>query len=144
MLPWLKGLGSFFDDIYYFCYSHCRVWDFVVYLLRISSGSFEWKFYIDFKMKLVLFVKKKKHICWVIKKRLKCERQINVNYVMQVASCMDEIHADMGVVLVLLHTNGVRLLPGIAWHWEPLCARHCRPVIFPCWHCFAFLCGLQR
>lgn len=61
---------------------------------------------------------------------------------MQVVSCMDEVHINVGIVLLLLHTLGIRLLPGIAW--QPLCGGHYWPDCFPYRHSFAFLFGLQR
>lgn len=45
---------------------------------------------------------------------------------MQVVYGMDAFHTDMGSLLVILHTNGVRILQRLAGESFP--SRHCRPV----------------
>lgn len=52
--------------------------------------------------------------------------------VVQVVPAVDEVYTGMGIVLVLLHADRVRLLQGAPE--QPLLARLRRPGGFPCRH----------
>lgn len=60
---------------------------------------------------------------------------------MQVVQGMGEIYTNMGNILVILYSVGVRVLQGTTR--EPLHFRHCWPGGIPTRHYLAILCGLQ-
>lgn len=61
---------------------------------------------------------------------------------MQVVQGVDEVHTDMGNLLILLHSHGIRVLQGITR--ESIYTRHCGTTCFPPRHCFPLLSCLPR
>jgi hypothetical protein len=104
--------------------------------------------FVDYFILMVNAKKKKEKgllpsgfVCWVGYIFVSVEEK-TLKVKVQVVSGMGELHTVMGSVLVLLHAHGVWFLPGIGR--EPLHTGHCWADSFPCRHCLAVLCGLQR